>query len=150
MTDAIQLSVNQVTPEQVTEFNARGFDGLLGLRLVEVSSDRVRGEWEIEKTLHQATGVVHGGVHCAVIESVASTAGWAWLNRDGGPGGVALGVHNSTDFYRPVSAGTLRAEAAPVHRGRQQQVWQVSITDEQDRLIARGQVRLQNLTPGTA
>jgi acyl-coenzyme A thioesterase PaaI-like protein len=34
-----------------------------------------------------------------------------------------------------------------VHRGRLQQVWLVETTDEQGRLVARGQVRLQNLQP---
>jgi 1,4-dihydroxy-2-naphthoyl-CoA hydrolase len=32
-----------------------------------------------------------------------------------------------------------------VHRGRRQQLWLVTITDADDRLVARGQVRLQNL-----
>lgn len=111
MTQSIVVPSSGVTPEQITELNAKGFDGVVGLRLTEVTPDRVRGEWTIEPVLHQATGVVHGGVHCTVIESLASTAGWAWLNRDGGPGGVALGVNNSTDFIRATSAGPLYAEA---------------------------------------
>jgi acyl-coenzyme A thioesterase PaaI-like protein len=32
-----------------------------------------------------------------------------------------------------------------VHRGRSQQLWQVEVTDASTRLVARGQVRLQNL-----
>jgi uncharacterized protein (TIGR00369 family) len=44
-----------------------------------------------------------------------------------------------------VNSGRLTATATPIHRGRSQQLWQVAITDEQDRLVARGQVRLQNL-----
>jgi uncharacterized protein (TIGR00369 family) len=57
-----------------------------------------------------------------------------------------VGVNNSTDFLRAVTEGRLTATATPVHRGRSQQLWQVAVTDEQDRLVARGQVRLQNLT----
>ncbi|WP_024805313.1 PaaI family thioesterase [Nocardia sp. BMG51109] len=145
MSGSIDVSAVRATPEDLTALNARGFDGVFGLRLTEVSPDRVRGEWTVEPLQHQATGVLHGGVHCAVIESLASTAAWTWLNRDGGPGGVGLGVHNSTDFIRPATSGTLSAEATPVHRGRGQQIWQVSVTDEQHRLVARGQVRLQNV-----
>lgn len=145
----IDVSSNSVTPQQVTEFNARGWDGVVGLQLTEITPDVVRGEWKVEPAQHQATGVLHGGVHCAVIESLASTAAWAWLNREGGLGGVALGVSNATDFYRAVRAGTLFAEATPVHRGRQQQVWQVTISDENQKLIARGQVRLQNVGVGS-
>ena len=57
-----------------------------------------------------------------------------------------VGVSNQTDFYRAVTEGTLTAVATPVHRGRSQQVWRVDITDESGRLVAQGQVRLQNLT----
>ena len=54
-------------------------------------------------------------------------------------------MNNSTDFLRAVREGTLRAVAEPVHRGRLQQLWLVEIRDESERLVARGQVRLQNI-----
>ena len=56
-----------------------------------------------------------------------------------------VGVANQTDFLRAVTAGELTAVAVPIHQGRSQQLWQVVITDESERLVARGQVRLQNL-----
>lgn len=49
---------------------------------------------------------------------------------------------------RSVESGTLRGEATPIHRGRSQQLWQVFIRSEDDRLVAEGQVRLQNLPAG--
>ncbi|WP_084351469.1 PaaI family thioesterase [Millisia brevis] len=119
-----------------------GFTTLLGLEFVEVGPDRVVGRWTIRPELWQPYGIVHGGVYCGVIESMASVAGAVWL----GDRGQVVGVNNTTDFLRAVRTGDLRAEATPLHRGRSQQLWQVLITDEQDRLIARGQVRLQNLT----
>ena len=56
-------------------------------------------------------------------------------------------MSNQTDFLRAVRDGELTAVGTPVHRGRSQQLWQVEITDADDRLVARGQVRLQNLSP---
>jgi 1,4-dihydroxy-2-naphthoyl-CoA hydrolase len=44
-----------------------------------------------------------------------------------------------------MSAGTVQVEAVPLHQGRSQQLWQVDIRDASGRLIARGEVRLQNL-----
>jgi uncharacterized protein (TIGR00369 family) len=58
-----------------------------------------------------------------------------------------VGVNNNTDFYRGVTEGRLTSICRPVHRGRSQQVWAVETTDVQGRLVARGQVRLQNLRP---
>ena len=62
-----------------------------------------------------------------------------------GDRGKVVGVSNSTDFYRAVREGELSSVARPVHRGRSQQVWTVETLDASDRLVARGQVRLQNL-----
>jgi len=110
---------------------------------VETSADLVRLEWDVTPDHHQPYGIVHGGVHCTAIETAASVGAALWF----GDRGRVVGVSNQTDFLRAVSEGTLTAVATPIHRGRSQQLWLVEITDEQHRLIARGQVRLQNLTP---
>jgi acyl-coenzyme A thioesterase PaaI-like protein len=39
------------------------------------------------------------------------------------------------------------AVSTPIHRGRRQQLWLITITDDNDRVVARGQVRLQNISP---
>lgn len=97
--------------------------------------------WEATPPLHQPYGIVHGGVHCTVVETLGSIAGALWF----GDRGKVVGVSNSTDFYRAVSSGTLVSTCTPLHRGRSQQVWIVETRDEQDRLVARGQLRVQNL-----
>jgi 1,4-dihydroxy-2-naphthoyl-CoA hydrolase len=118
-----------------------GFVGLLGLKFTEITADRVVIEWQVTPDLHQPYGILHGGVHCAVVETAASVAGQTWL----GDRGNVVGVSNQTDFLRAVRDGKLTAIATPVHRGRLQQLWLVEITDEQGRPVARGQVRLQNI-----
>jgi uncharacterized protein (TIGR00369 family) len=84
---------------------------------------------------------VHGGVHCSVIETLASIGAAMWV---GGEAKV-VGVNNNTDFYRAVREGMLTSTATPLHRGRSQQVWLVETVDERGKVAARGQVRLQNL-----
>ena len=114
----------------------------LGIELSEVSGERVVGTWAARPELHQPDGIVHGGVHCGVVETLASIGAAAWL----GDQGRVVGVNNNTDFYRAVREGTLTSTGTPVHRGRSQQVWLVETIDEEGRTVARGQVRLQNLT----
>jgi uncharacterized protein (TIGR00369 family) len=128
--------------EQSAPAPVGGFVELLGLRLDEVGPDRVVLSWDVTPALHQPYGIVHGGVHASVIETAASVAAATWL----GDRGQVVGVSNTTDFLRAVREGTLRAVAEPVHRGRLQQLWLVEIRDEAERLVARGQVRLQNIT----
>ena len=63
-----------------------------------------------------------------------------------GAGQVAVGLTNTTHFLRSLTSGRARVEAVALHQGRTQQLWQVNITDQAGRLIAHGEVRLQNVT----
>ncbi|QIS19774.1 PaaI family thioesterase [Nocardia terpenica] len=130
-----------MTPEMMTRFSEGTFSDLIGLKYTEIGPDRVVGEWVVSPQLFQPAGIVNGGVYCTVIETLASVAAGVWY----GERGTVVGVNNITDFLRAVREGVLRGEATPIHRGRSQQLWQVVIVDEQDRAVARGQVRLQNL-----
>jgi uncharacterized protein (TIGR00369 family) len=97
----------------------------------------------IQPKLLQPAGIVHGGVYCSIIESMASLAAYTWLRAHGG--GSVVGVNNNTDFLRAISSGMVYGSAEPLHRGRRQQLWLVTVTGADERVVARGQVRLQNL-----
>ena len=116
----------------------------LGVQFGEVGGDRVTATWTAKPDLHQPYGIVHGGVHCSVIETLASVGAAIWA-ADQDPDAKVVGVNNNTDFYRAVREGTLSSTATPLHRGRSQQVWLVETVDAEGRTVARGQVRLQNL-----
>ncbi len=119
------------------------FVAAMGFEPAETSGTRVTGTVELGPGHHTPWGVVHGGVYCAVVESAASIgASLAVADR----GQFAVGVNNSTDFLRPVTAGRLDVVAEPVQQGRTLQLWQVLLTRAEDgKLVARGQVRLQNV-----
>ncbi|HXS85529.1 MAG TPA: PaaI family thioesterase [Mycobacterium sp.] len=120
------------------------FDKELGLEFTEISPDRTRARLDVVPKLLQPMGIVHGGVYCAMVESLASVAAYTWMAAKGGEGSV-VGVNNNTDFLRAIGSGMIYGTAIPIHRGRRQQLWQVTIVDSDERLVARGQVRLQNL-----
>lgn len=121
------------------------FDDVLGLVIDELDEDHCTGHVDVVDHLKQPYGIVHGGVYCSVVESLASVAAAAWAVGHGFFG--AVGVSNSTDFLRSVRGGRILGHATPVHRGRTQQLWSVELTRDSDGvLVARGQVRLQNVT----
>jgi 1,4-dihydroxy-2-naphthoyl-CoA hydrolase len=123
----------------------KGFDNELGLRYIDVTPEGGRVELDIHDKLLQPWGIVHGGVYCSIVESLASVSAQVWLTANGE--GHVVGVNNNTDFLRAISSGTVTAVSTPIHRGRRQQLWLITVTDDNDRLVARGQVRLQNLPP---
>lgn len=122
---------------------ASAFVTATGLELTEVTGTRVTGHAELGPQHHTPWGVVHGGVYCSIVESAASVgASTAVADR----GQFSVGVSNQTDFLRPVTAGRLDVVAEPVQQGRTLQLWLVTLTREDGKTVARGQVRLQNVS----
>lgn len=116
-----------------------------GIQLTDAGPDFAAGRLEINEDHHQPYGVVHGGVYCTMIETLASTGAAIWATEQGMAG--AVGLSNKTDFLRATTGGVLIGTARPIHRGRTQQLWQVDLTREDDgKLAAHGEVRLQNVT----
>ena len=111
--------------------------------VTEATGSRVTGTVDLGPDQHTPWGVVHGGVYCTVVESAASIgASAAVVDR----GQFAVGVNNNTDFVRPMTSGVLDVVAEPIQQGRTLQLWQVVLTRADDgKLVARGQVRLQNV-----
>ena len=123
------------------------FVAAMKFEVTEADGSRVTGHVELGPDQHTPWGVVHGGVYCSVVESAASIgASLAVTDR----GQFAVGVNNNTDFVRPMTAGRLDVVAEPIQQGRTLQLWQVVLTRSEDgKLVARGQVRLQNVAlPG--
>ena len=121
---------------------ASAFVAATGLQLTEVSGTRVTGHIDVGTQHHTPWGVVHGGVYCTVVESAASIgASTAVADR----GQFAVGVNNNTDFIRSVTQGRVDVVAEPIQQGRTLQLWLVQLTREDGKLVARGQVRLQNV-----
>jgi uncharacterized protein (TIGR00369 family) len=87
----------------------------------------------VEDRVRQPLGLVHGGAYAAMAETLVSLATWVALAQDGK---IVMGQSNNTNFLRPITEGTVHAEAAPLHRGRTTWIWDVRFTDDQDRLCA--------------
>jgi 1,4-dihydroxy-2-naphthoyl-CoA hydrolase len=122
--------------------DASAFLRAAGLAVDEITASRVTGHLQLGPEHHTPWGIVHGGVYATAIESAASI-GASTAVRDQGK--VAVGLTNTTHFLRPVTAGRVTVEATALSQGRTQQLWRVDVTDEAGRLVAHGEVRLQNI-----
>jgi 1,4-dihydroxy-2-naphthoyl-CoA hydrolase len=110
-----------------------GFDRLYGIEFVELTDTNARARVAVRDELKQPAGLVHGGVYASLAESLTSIAtGMTVLDE----GHVAMGMSNSTSFLRPVTEGTVHAQATRVHRGRTTWVWDVTFTDDSGRTCA--------------
>jgi 1,4-dihydroxy-2-naphthoyl-CoA hydrolase len=123
-----------------------GWVRAMGMTITHATKDEVRCELTVGQQHLQGYGIVHGGVHCGIIETLSSMGAYLFAReRDQ----HVVGLENNTSFIRAVRAGSrLHAVATPVTRGRQTQVWQAQVLDEDERLVATGRVRLLCLAAG--
>ena len=105
----------------------------LGLTVAEAGPDKVIARLAWAPHLCTSGGVMHGGV----LMSLADTAG-ALVTFLGLPEGATTATITSTSqLFRPVTGGTVRAVAVPLHRGRTTVTAQSSLYDSADRLVAQ-------------
>lgn len=119
----------------VDEFNGmmEGYDRLYGLEFLEVSEEHVRARVLVRDELKQPLGLIHGGVYASLAESVTSLATAMVVVQEGN---MATGMSNTTNFLRPITEGYIHALAKRLHRGRTTWVWDVSMSDDADRICA--------------
>lgn len=109
------------------------FGKVLGIRLVEVSPERLVAELEVRADLCTNPPVMHGGAIMALADTLGAVA--TVLNLAEGMGTTTL--ESKTNFIGPAPVGeTVRAECAPIHRGRRTQIWQTRITTAAGKLVA--------------
>lgn len=123
-----------------------GFDQTMGFRMVKVSPDEVVMEYDVDERHRQPYGIVHGGVHCAAVETVCSIA--ASVNAMS-RGQSVVGIENHTSFVHAVRQGTVRVTATPLSRGRRSQIWEATARDEAGKIVSTGRLRLLCLDAGS-
>ena len=126
--------------------NLGGWNTRMGLQFTRVTTEECVGELVVGEQHLQPYGIVHGGVHCGIIEAACST-GAAVVAM--GRGQSVVGLENTTSFIAAARGGVLRVTATPVTRGRRTQVWQATVTDEAGKTLATGRVRLLCLEAGS-
>ena len=105
---------------------------ILDIKLVTAEKDRVVATMPIGPHHLQQAGYLHGGISITLAESIASLG--TVLNIDASKQ-MAFGLEINANHLRPKRDGQLTGVATPIHRGRTAQVWDVQITDENDKLI---------------
>jgi 1,4-dihydroxy-2-naphthoyl-CoA hydrolase len=105
----------------------------LGIVLDETSADRVVARLDWAPQLCTAGGVMHGGALMSLADSAGALVTFLGLPE----GATTATITSTTQLLRPVTGGTVRAVAVPLHRGRTTVTVQTSLFDASDRLVAQ-------------
>lgn len=140
-----QAVARQLSDDELAELNTAmthqnngSLDHTLSMVYTAVGPEKVQGTVTIGVEHLQPWGVTNGGVYCAMGESLASIAGFIAARGQAN----VMGMTNTTDFFRPTRVGDiLIGEAIPVNLGRSTQSWEVRMTNQDGKLVARTNLR---------
>lgn len=104
----------------------------LDIKAVELTPDRVVMTMPVEPKTHQPWGMLHGGASVVLAETAASYGSFLSVDQTTQ---IAVGMEINANHMRSVRSGIVTATAVPLHKGRTSMVWDIKITDEEDRLI---------------
>jgi len=104
----------------------------LGIEITEAGKRRVVARMPVGPKVHQPFGLLHGGASVALAETVASTGAWMNVDRERE---TIVGIEINANHMRGKRDGVVTAVATPVHVGRRTQVWEIRITDEEEKVV---------------
>ena len=105
----------------------------LDIEFVDIGEDFLSATMPVNSKVHQPDGLLHGGASVAIAESVGSAAVFL-LSRNAAQ--KVRGIEISANHLRSVSTGYITAVARPIHWGNTIQLWEIRITDDEDKLVS--------------
>ncbi|MEX5294797.1 PaaI family thioesterase [Kocuria sp. CPCC 205268] len=119
-------------------FPGHGVGGLaraMGIRFTELTPGRSVATMPVAPNT-QPGGILHGGAHCVLAETLASTA----ASVHAGPDRYAVGVDVNATHQRGAASGTVTGTCTALHLGATLTVHEVVVTDERGRRLSTARV----------
>lgn len=115
----------------------------LGIEIIELGDDFVRGRVPVDHRTRQPFGLLHGGVSVVLAESLGSIGAY-YASPEGHH---AVGLDINANHLRSATSGWVTGTARPVHIGRTTHVWQIEMVNEAGELTCVSRLTMAILAP---
>jgi 1,4-dihydroxy-2-naphthoyl-CoA hydrolase len=136
------MSENEIakTEQALEVMKLRGIGALaekMGIELKEVSAERTVATMPVQGNT-QPLGILHGGAHVVLAESLGSIS----ANVHAHPWGYAVGIELNASHHASVTEGIVTGTCTAVKLGKSLTTHEVKMTDEKGNLLST--VRITN------
>lgn len=122
-----------LTLERLIELNKNSLVDHIGIEFLEATDEYVTARMPVDERTHQPFGILHGGASVVLAESLGSVASVLRLTDPATQ--QAVGLEINANHIRSVKSGWVYGKCTPIHIGRTTHIWDIKITDEQERLV---------------
>src|SRR5688500_13373680 len=109
----------------------------LGIIVTELGENYLTATMPVDHRTHQPMGLLHGGASAVLIESLGSIGSSLMVDLSQN---AIVGIEINANHIRGVKSGLVTGRAELVHGGKTTHVWQVNITDENQKLVCTGRL----------
>lgn len=123
--------VNTLPQQVVAHMMERDlFSQWLGIEIIEIREGYAKTKMTIRTEMVNGLGIVHGGIAFSLADS---TFAFGCNNRNN----LSVALDTSINFLKPVHVGdVIVAEAKEIHNGRSTGLYQITITNQNDHVVA--------------
>jgi 1,4-dihydroxy-2-naphthoyl-CoA hydrolase len=114
----------------------------IGIELVEIGDDYVKGKMPVDHRTKQRAGILHGGASAALAETLGSIAASLCVDPETK---MIVGIEINANHIRSVRDGYVTGIARPIHIGNTTQIWDIRIHDAGDRLTCISRLTVANI-----
>jgi 1,4-dihydroxy-2-naphthoyl-CoA hydrolase len=111
----------------------------IGIEFTEIGADYLEARMPVDQRTRQPFGILHGGASVVLAETIGSYAANMVVDY---PKEIFVGQEINANHIRPVSSGHVTGKASPLHLGKNSQVWEIKIYNEQEKLVCASRLTM--------
>lgn len=127
------MFITSVTLDQLQTMSNNTLANHLGIEYTEIGIDYIVARMPVDSRTHQPFGVLHGGASVVLAETLGSIASFLCIKDPTKQ--AAVGLEINANHVRSVKSGYVYGKVTPIHTGRTTQVWDIRITNEENKLV---------------
>ncbi|MGH8283659.1 MAG: hotdog fold thioesterase [Gammaproteobacteria bacterium] len=128
-----------LTVDDLNQYQQRTLVTHLGIRYTEIGDDYIRAVMPVDERTKQPAGILHGGASVALAETLGSTGANLVVDRETK---LCVGLDINANHVRAMREGFVTGTARPIHIGKSTQVWEIRITDKDDKLVCVSRITM--------
>lgn len=128
-----------LTVDDLNQYQQRTLVTHLGIRYTEIGDDYIRAVMPVDERTKQPAGILHGGASVALAETLGSTGANLVVDRETQ---LCVGLDINANHVRAMRDGSVTGTARPIHIGKSTQVWEIKITDKDDKLVCVSRITM--------
>ncbi len=116
----------------------------LDIRFTSYKEDELSATMPVDEKTVQPYGILHGGASVSLAETLGSVASTLCIPDDKNL--IPVGIEINANHLRSVKKGLVTAKAKPIKLGRNLHVWEITITNEVEKLVCTSRLTTMIIT----